>query len=157
VIAHEFGHQWFPMIVGSNERLYPWMDEGFNTIIDLANAARYFAGTPYGEFDRGAPTPLVRRPRQAGRRAATHRETRRGARSFWVGYQKPALMMQMLRYEVLLKDQFDDAFREYIRTWGIQTPHAGRLLPNHARQIGDGPGLVLARLDLHDGAPRSGR
>jgi hypothetical protein len=37
------------MIVGSNERLYPWMDEGFNTFIDLANAAKYFQGTPYGD------------------------------------------------------------------------------------------------------------
>jgi hypothetical protein len=40
VIAHEFGHEWFPMVVGSNERLYPWMDEGFNTFIDLGNAAK---------------------------------------------------------------------------------------------------------------------
>ncbi|WP_246229778.1 hypothetical protein [Mucilaginibacter humi] len=31
VIDHEFGHNWFPMVVGSNERLYGWMDEGFNT------------------------------------------------------------------------------------------------------------------------------
>jgi hypothetical protein len=31
---HEFGHTWFPMIVGSNERLYGWMDEGFNTFIN---------------------------------------------------------------------------------------------------------------------------
>ena len=48
-LSHEFGHEWFPMIVGSNERLYPWMDEGFNTFIDLAGAAKYFAGTAYGD------------------------------------------------------------------------------------------------------------
>jgi hypothetical protein len=34
VTNHEFGHNWFPMIVGSNERKYPWMDEGFNTFIN---------------------------------------------------------------------------------------------------------------------------
>ncbi|MEJ7769710.1 MAG: M1 family peptidase, partial [Chitinophagaceae bacterium] len=34
VTSHEFGHTWFPMIVGSNERKYPWMDEGFNTFIN---------------------------------------------------------------------------------------------------------------------------
>lgn len=34
VTDHEFGHNWFPMIVGSNERRYPWMDEGFNTFIN---------------------------------------------------------------------------------------------------------------------------
>jgi aminopeptidase N len=41
---------------------------------------------------------------------------------FWVGYQKPALMMQLLRYEVLGKDRFDAAFREYIRVWAFKHP-----------------------------------
>jgi len=41
---------------------------------------------------------------------------------FWVGYQKPALMMQMLRYEVLGKERFDAAFREYIKTWAFKHP-----------------------------------
>src|SRR4029453_19227133 len=41
---------------------------------------------------------------------------------FWVGYQKPALMMQLLRYEVLGKDRFDAAFREYIRVWQFGHP-----------------------------------
>jgi len=41
---------------------------------------------------------------------------------FWVGYQKPALMMQMLRYEVLGKDRFDAAFREYIKAWAFKHP-----------------------------------
>src|SRR5690606_11415523 len=50
VTSHEFGHNWFPMIVGSNERLHGWMDEGFNTFInDLAtlefNKGEYAAST----------------------------------------------------------------------------------------------------------------
>jgi len=122
VIAHEFGHEWFPMVVGSNERLYPWMDEGFNTFIDLANAAKYFAGTPYGDTIEvhplhlyaehavpGSEQPLIERPVEV-------RDL------FWIGYQKPALMMQMLRYEVLGKERFDAAFREYIRTWAFKHP-----------------------------------
>jgi hypothetical protein len=122
VIAHEFGHEWFPMMVGSNERLYPWMDEGFNTFIDLANAAKYFAGTPYGDSIEvhplhlypehatpGAEQPLITNPTQV-------RDL------FWVGYQKPALMMQELRYEVLGKDRFDAAFRSYIKAWAFKHP-----------------------------------
>jgi aminopeptidase N len=41
---------------------------------------------------------------------------------FWGGYQKPALMMQMLRYEVLGKERFDAAFREYIKAWAFKHP-----------------------------------
>jgi len=122
VIAHEFGHQWFPMIVGSNERLYPWMDEGFNTFIDLANAARYFAGTPYGDSIEVHPLHLYADHAKPGDEQPLIEKPVEVRDLFWVGYQKPALMMQMLRYEVLLKDQFDDAFREYIRTWAFKHP-----------------------------------
>lgn len=122
VLAHELGHQWVPMVVGSNERLYPWMDEGFNTFIDLANAALYFKGTPYGDSievhplhlyqDHAIPgleQPLINRP------VEVHD-------LFWGGYQKPALMMQLLRYKVLGKERFDAAFREYLRTWAFKHP-----------------------------------
>jgi aminopeptidase N len=49
VTAHEIGHNWFPMIVGSDERRYPWMDEGFNTFIDVYAA---------DEFNKGENMPL---------------------------------------------------------------------------------------------------
>lgn len=122
VISHEFGHQWFPMIVGSNERLYPWMDEGFNTFIDLGGAAEYFKGTPYGDTIEvhplhlyaehalpGSEQPLITRPVEV-------RDL------FWGGYQKPALMMQMLRNEVLGRERFDAAFRTYIKAWAFKHP-----------------------------------
>jgi hypothetical protein len=122
VLSHELGHQWFPMIVGSNERLYPWMDEGFNTFIDLAGAAQYFKGTPYGDSIevhplhlypdhaiQGQEQPLISRPVEV-------------KNLFWTGYQKPALMLQILRSEVLGKQRFDRAFREYIRVWAYKHP-----------------------------------
>jgi hypothetical protein len=121
VLAHELGHQWVPMIVGSNERFYPWMDEGFNTFIDLANAARYFRGTPYGDSievhplhlyaDHAVPgeQPLILRPVEV-------------TDLFWAGYQKPALMLQLLRYEVLGPDRFDAAFRQYLDAWAFRHP-----------------------------------
>jgi Peptidase family M1 domain len=122
VLAHELGHQWMPMLVGSNERLYPWMDEGFNTFINLANAAEYFVGTPYGDSiavhplhlypDHAIPgleQPLITRPVES-------RDL------FWTAYQKPALMMQQLRFQVLGRERFDAAFREYLRTWAFKHP-----------------------------------
>ena len=122
VIAHEFGHEWFPMVVGSNERLYPWMDEGFNTFIDLGNAAKYFAGTPYGDTIEAHPLHLYREHALPGNEQPLIEKPVEVRDLFWGGYQKPALMMQMLRYEVLGKDRFDAAFREYIRTWAFKHP-----------------------------------
>jgi len=122
VLAHEFGHEWFPMIVGSNERLYPWMDEGFNTFMDLEGAAQYFAGEPYGDSiqvhplhlypDHAIPgdeQPMITRPVEA-------RDL------FWIAYQKPALMLSLLRDEVLGRELFEDAFRDYTRTWAFKHP-----------------------------------
>src|SRR2546426_7313098 len=53
VLTHEFGHEWFPMMVGSDERRYPWMDEGFNSFIDYGSAEGYFKGTVYGDTEIG--------------------------------------------------------------------------------------------------------
>jgi len=122
VIAHEFGHEWFPMVVGSNERLYPWMDEGFNTFIDLGNAAKYFAGTPYGDTIEMHPLHLYAEHAVPGNEQPLIEKPVEVRDLFWGGYQKPALMMQMLRYEVLGKDRFDAAFREYIRAWAFKHP-----------------------------------
>ncbi|HEX6559530.1 MAG TPA: M1 family metallopeptidase, partial [Longimicrobiales bacterium] len=122
VLMHEFGHEWFPMIVGSNERLYPWMDEGFNTFIDLGGAASYFSGTAYADTVGqialhlypehavvGKEQPLISRP------IDVHD-------LFWVAYRKPSLMMSLLRSEVLGAERFDAAFREYIRAWAFKHP-----------------------------------
>jgi hypothetical protein len=121
-LAHEFGHEWFPMIVGSNERLYPWMDEGFNTFIDLHNAAQYFAGTPYGDTIEVNPLHLAAEHSRPGVEQPLISNPTEVHDLMWTGYQKPALMLQTLRFEVLGKDRFDAAFRDYIRTWAFKHP-----------------------------------
>jgi hypothetical protein len=122
VLAHELGHQWMPMIVGSNERLYPWMDEGFNTFIDLANAANYFVGTPYGDSVEVHPLHLYADHAIAGQEQPLILPPAEARDLFWTGYQKPALMMQQLRFQVLGRERFDAAFREYLRTWAFKHP-----------------------------------
>ncbi len=121
-LSHEFGHEWFPMVVGSNERLYPWMDEGFNTFIDIGGAEEYFAGTPYA--DTLGQTPLHLYPAHAipGEEQPLALRPVEAHDLFWTAYRKPALMMQLLRFEVLGKDRFDDAFRRYIRAWAFKHP-----------------------------------
>ncbi len=122
VVAHEFGHQWFPMIVGSNERLYPWMDEGFNTFIDLEHSANYFRGTPYGDSIQVHPLHLAADHAIPGSEQPLITKPTEVRDLFWTGYQKPALMLGLLRDEVLGRERFDPAFREYLRTWAYKHP-----------------------------------
>lgn len=122
VLAHEFGHEWFPMVVGSNERLYPWMDEGFNTFIDLRNAALYFAGTPYGDTIESNPLHLASIHALPGQEQPLISNPTEVRDLLWTGYQKPALMLHTLRNEVMGPERFDAAFRDYIRTWAFKHP-----------------------------------
>src|SRR5204862_143623 len=122
VLTHEFGHEWFPMMVGSDERRYPWMDEGFNTFIDYGSAEGYFKGTAYGDTVRrelladyrisavpGNEQPLITKPVESRDLA-------------WTAYQKPALMLTVLRDAVLGKETFERALREYVRRWTFKHP-----------------------------------
>ena len=122
VVAHEIGHEWFPMVVGVNERLYPWMDEGFNTFIDLANAAKYFAGTPYGDTIEVHPLHLYRDHAVAGKEQPLITRPVESRDLFWTGYQKPALMMQIAALRGARQGRFDPAFRDYMRTWAFKHP-----------------------------------
>lgn len=122
-ISHEHGHQWFPMIVGSNERRYAWLDEGLDTYINaFATEARYPGQNAYSGYLRNwasavtadTQSPLMTAPDNIDASAL-------GA----MGYRKPAVVMLTLRNHVIGPDLFDTAFREYIRTWAFKHPTPG--------------------------------
>jgi hypothetical protein len=130
------------------------MDEGFNTFIDLANAARYFTGTPYGDSIEVHPLHLYPDHAIAGVEQPLIGRPVESRDLFWTGYQKPALMMQLLRFEVLGPDRFDPAFREYLGTWAFKHPTPAdffRLMRDHSGQDLDwfwrGWVFTTARLD----------
>jgi len=119
---HEFGHTWFPMIVGSNERLYGWMDEGFNTFINTLSTADF----NNGEYKSKKPTdlhslatrltgpglePILSQP-------ANLKEKNTGI----LLYFKPAIGLVMLREQILGPERFDFAFRNYIDKWAFKHP-----------------------------------
>jgi len=128
VLMHEFGHEWFPMMVGSDERRYPWMDEGFNTFIDLYNAADYFKGTPYGDSVADMPLHAYASNALPGQEQPLITAPVEVRNLYWSAYQKPALMLRLLREDVLGREAFDVAFREYIRRWTFKHPQPADFL-----------------------------
>ena len=120
VINHEFGHTWFPMIVGSNERKYPWMDEGFNTFINSVSD-KYFN---HGEFYR-PPHNSARGTRFFGPNAESIMTVPEVTNPRYLAanaYEKPSMGLELLREDILGEEKFDSAFRYYIRSWAYKHP-----------------------------------
>ena len=127
--AHEFGHTWFPMIVGSNERRNAFMDEGFNTFIDIEESAAY-AGGKYGpkrdsEYSAGGEPPdtiLKVLDNPAAPTLMMPADAYPGPLGHPVSYFKGAYGMVLLREQILGPERFDWAFRKYIRDWAYKHP-----------------------------------
>ncbi len=122
-IDHEQGHEWFPMLVGSNERRFAWMDEGLNTYINTFSAERRYPGTtPWNGYvknwrdavEGGTQSPLMTPPDRIDASAL-------GA----LAYRKPAAVLLTLRNHVVGADTFDRAIREYARRWAFRHPTPG--------------------------------
>jgi hypothetical protein len=119
---HEFGHTWFPMIVGSNERLYGWMDEGFNTFINTLSTADFNSG----EYARKNPIDMHKTGDNFTKpgletmfsQPANLRERNTGT----LLYAKPSAGLVMLREQILGPERFDFAFRTYVARWAFKHP-----------------------------------
>ncbi len=122
VLIHELGHQWFPMMVGSDERRYPWMDEGFNSFIDLYTVADWFRGEEHADSVLNGPLTSYRANAIALPEKPLITPPAEVTNVYWTAYQKPALMLRLLREEVLGPEAFDAAFREYLRRWSFRHP-----------------------------------
>ncbi len=137
VIDHELGHNWFPMIVGSDERRFAWMDEGFNSFLNTFSNATFFdenadpSSAHYGEGLDARVNRLTRsdtiakrmqEPAMQDQTMMTPPDQIRRASLGFLGYRKPAKGLRILRDVVLGPERFDAAFMEYIERWAYKHP-----------------------------------
>lgn len=120
VTDHEFGHNWFPMIVGSNERKFAWMDEGFNTFINTLNDEKFNNGEYYTK--ENVQTSTLKTFDESAEAIMNTPDVFQGAYLGEGAYHKPALGLTILREQILGKERFDFAFKTYIKRWAFKHP-----------------------------------
>ncbi|HEX6748955.1 MAG TPA: M1 family metallopeptidase [Longimicrobium sp.] len=120
VIAHEVGHEWFPMMVGGDEAVAVWMDEGINTYQESLAFNDYWRGTDHFNEQRGFYIPV------AGKRGDAplmrNGESLDNETLGIAGYYKPGLVMRALR-AALGDDVFHRAMRTYMDEWMLKHPY----------------------------------
>jgi peptidase M1-like protein len=120
VIAHELGHEWFPMLVGSDEASYAWMDEGINSYHEDRAAADFLPGSDPRAATRAAYLSVAGRDAEVPLMRHTDLVSPYGARTV-AAYSKPATVLVALR-AVLGDSTFNRAMREYARAWSYRHP-----------------------------------
>ncbi len=125
LIAHEIGHNWYPMIVGSNERRYMWQDEGFNTYInyiasDIFNNGEYQTDPAY--FDKGFFASRDYNQFMQYKDPLMTVSDAMNEEQHYQFYGKTAYGLNLLRTVVVGKERFDYAFRKYTEAWAFKHP-----------------------------------
>ncbi|MEH6305760.1 M1 family metallopeptidase [Olivibacter sp. CPCC 100613] len=129
--SHEIGHTWFPMIVGSDERRYPFMDEGFNTFLNILAQEEFnkgeFAPKRDGEYAPGGGYPadeIIQVIAESGEANTLMTPPDAMDRKYVhpLAYFKSAFGLVLLRDVILGPQKFDYAFRQYIHNWAYKHP-----------------------------------
>lgn len=132
VTDHEFGHMWFPMIVGSNEKKHVWMDEGFNTFINYYSTQVFNNGEYSTRLSRNGIIAYNKNPNREP--IATHPDITQSNNLGMTAYYKPAYGLLMLREYILGHERFDNAFKSYINAWAYKHPQPNDFF-NHMENV----------------------
>lgn len=117
-VTHEIGHNWFPMLVGSNERRFMWQDEGLNTFINQFSTR----GFNNGEYFHGINSQFMFRIFAKEKDPLMTPPEAMNLNGYGAYYYKTAAALNLLRDVVVDSNRFDYAFREYIRRWAFKHP-----------------------------------
>ncbi|WP_347841128.1 M1 family metallopeptidase [uncultured Draconibacterium sp.] len=120
VIIHEVGHNFFPMIVNSDERQWTWMDEGLNTFVQFLTEQEWEPNYPSSKGFASTIVPYMRGDKNFISPVMTNSE------SVWNlgsnAYSKPCVALNILRETVMGRELFDYAFKEYAQRWMFKHP-----------------------------------
>ncbi len=120
VIIHEVGHNYFPMIVNSDERQWTWMDEGLNTFLEYLTEQQWERDYPSG---RGAPYKIVDYMKADQKLLEPIMSNSENIQQLGSNaYAKTATALNILRETVMGRDLFDKAFKEYALRWKFKHP-----------------------------------
>lgn len=117
VVIHEVGHNYFPMIVNSDERQWTWMDEGLNSYLDGVAGREWDPNIPWGVEPRDI-TGYMKSQNQVPIMTQSDSVWRLGPNA----YTKPAAALNILRETILGRELFDFAFKEYAQRWMFKRP-----------------------------------
>lgn len=120
VIIHEVGHNFFPMIINSDERQWTWMDEGLNTFVEYLTEELWDNKFPSKRGPAYSITDYMKLPKDELEPIMTNSENI--ARFGPNAYAKPATGLNILRETVVGRELFDYAFKEYARRWAFKHP-----------------------------------
>jgi hypothetical protein len=121
VIIHEVGHNFFPMIINSDERQWSWMDEGLNTFCQYLAEQEWDRDFP---SRRGEPQYIVPYMKTDPTQQVPIMSGSDNIMAFGSNaYAKPATALNILRETVMGRELFDAAFKEYARRWAFKQPY----------------------------------
>ncbi len=125
VIIHEVGHNFFPMIINSDERQWSWMDEGLNTYVEYLTEELYDNKFPSRRGPAFAIADYMKLPKDQLEPIMTNSENiiQFGPNA----YAKPATGLNILRETIMGRELFDYSFKEYSRRWAFKHPTPGDL------------------------------
>jgi Peptidase family M1 domain len=118
VVIHEVGHNYFPMIVNTDERQWTWMDEGMNTFLQYLAEQEWETNYPSGRGEPKNLTAYMASENQVPIMTNSESVLQFGNNA----YGKPATALNILRETVLGRELFDYAFKEYARRWKFKRP-----------------------------------
>ncbi|WP_297984849.1 M1 family metallopeptidase [uncultured Chryseobacterium sp.] len=125
VIIHEVGHNFFPMIINSDERQWSWMDEGLNTFVEYLTEEKWDNKFPSRRGPAHTIVDYMKLPKDELEPIMTNSENI--ARFGPNAYSKPATGLNILRETIMGRDLFDKAFKTYSQRWAFRHPEPADL------------------------------